>query len=412
MADELRGVVRAADGRLTDRLAVGVLTGLLHRELVDEVVEQAGRRERRVRLLPARVTVYFVLAMCLFFGDGYEEVMRKLVGGLRFLGGWSGNWKVPTTGAITQARARLGEEPLRLLFERVGVPLAGPDTKGAWLRSWRMMAIDGVQLELPDTVSNTEAFGKNSHRDRPGPFPQARVVGLGECGTRAVIAARIGPLSVGERELTEQLLPRFQPGMLVMADRGFYSLALWVKAAETGADLLWRVSENVDLPVLEVFSDGSYRSVLADAIARQRHRRHLRSGRADARLEGLAVRVVEYQVVGRAGSGDRYRMITSILDPDEAPALELAAAYHQRWEFEVALAEIETYQRGPARPLRSKSPEMVRQEIWALLTTHYAIRNLMHQAADGAGLDPDRMSFIRSLRVVRRLVTDQAAFSP
>ncbi|MFJ7062903.1 hypothetical protein ACIQVA_35385 [Streptomyces microflavus] len=164
--------------------------------------------------------------------------------------------------------------------------------------------------------------------------------------------------------------------------------------------------------MLEVFSDGSYRSVLADAIARQRHRRHLRSGRADTRLEGLAVRVVEYQVVGLAGSGDRYRMITSILDPDEAPAMELAAAYHQRWEFEVALAEIETYQRGPARPLRSKSPEMVRQEIWALLTTHYAIRNLMHQAADGAGLDPDRMSFIRSLRVVRRLVTDQAAFSP
>lgn len=354
-----------------------------------------------------------MLAMCLFFGDGYEEVMRKLVGGLRFLGDWSGNWRVPTTGAITQARARLGEEPLRLLFERVGAPLAGPGTEGAWLRSWRMMAVDGVQLELPDTPGNTEAFGKNSHREhRPGPFPQARVVGLGECGTRAVIAARIGPLAVGERELTEQLLQRFEPGMLVMADRGFYSLALWVKAAETGADLLWRVSETVDLPVLEVFPDGSYRSVLADVIARQRYRRHVRSGRADARLEGLAVRVVDYRVDGRAGNGDLYRLITTVLDPGEAPALELAAAYHQRWEFEVALAEIETYQRGPARPLRSKSPEMVRQEIWALLTTHYAIRNLMHQAAGGAGLDPDRMSFIRSLRVVRRLVTDQAAFSP
>ena len=238
------------------------------------------------------------------------------------------------------------------------------------------------------------------------------MVGLGECGTRAVIAARIGPLAVGERELTEQLLQRFEPGMLVMADRGFYSLALWVKAAETGADLLWRVSETVDLPVLEVFPDGSYRSVLADVIARQRYRRHVRSGRADARLEGLAVRVVDYRVDGPAGNGDLYRLITTVLDPGEAPALELAAAYHQRWEFEVALAEIETYQRGPARPLRSKSPEMVRQEIWALLTTHYAIRNLMHQAASGAGLDPDRMSFVRSLRVVRRLATDQAAFSP
>jgi len=365
-----------------------------------------------VRLLPARVVVYFVLAMCLFFGDGYEEVMRKLVGGLQFLGVWRPGWQVPTTGAITQARSRLGAEPLRSLFESVAAPLAQETTKGAFLRSWHLLAIDGVQLELPDTAENTKEFGKNSHRGAPGPYPQARVVGLGECGTHAIIGARIGSLFRGERELARELFQGVGPGMLVMADRGFYSHALWREAAATGADLLWRVTVLVDLPVVEVLTDGSYLSVLGDVIARQRHRRHLRAQRTDAVLEGCPVRVVEYQVADRAGTGETYRLITTILDPADAPALELAAAYRERWEFELALAEIETYQRGPGRTLRSKSPEMVRQEIWALLTTHYGIRRLMARAADQAAMDPDRLSFIRALRVVRRQVVDQGAFSP
>jgi hypothetical protein len=365
-----------------------------------------------VRLLPARVVVYFVLAMCLFYQDGYEEVMRKLVSGLRFLKTWRSTWRVPTTGAITQARVRLGEEPLRLLFERVAAPMARPGTAGAWVRSWRLMAIDGVQLDVPDTQVNFEEFGKGSHKGVPGGFPQARVVGLGECGTHAIVAAQIGSLKVGERELTEQLLPNFESDMLVMADRGFYSLDLWKQARATGADLLWRVSASVDLPVLETLPDGSYRSVLADVIARQRYRRHIRAGRSDATLEGIPVRVIEYEITDRASSGEIFCLITSILEPEQASAMELAATYHQRWEFEVALAEIETYQRGAGRVLRSKSPAMVRQEIWALLLTHYAIRDLMRRAADDIELDPDRLSFTRSLHVIRRQITDQAGFSP
>ncbi|OLO25860.1 hypothetical protein PZ61_0236170 [Streptomyces sp. MNU77] len=400
------------DGQLTDCVAIGVLTELVPRGLVDEVVDRAGRREKRVRLLPARVVVYFVLAMCLFFGDGYEEVMRKLVGGLRFLGVWRSDWRVPTTKALTQARARLGEEPLRLLFQQVAVPVARVDTVGAFLRSWRLMAVDGVQLEVPDTAANVKAFGKNSHHGALGPYPQARVVGLGECGTHAIVGARIGSLYRGERELAGEVLQGAGPGMLVMADRGFYSHALWSKAAATGADLLWRVTVLVDLPVVEVLDDGSYLSVLGDVIARQRYRRHVRAGRGDAVLQGCPVRVVKYRVADRDGGDEVYRLVTTILDPQEASALELAAAYHERWEFELALAEIETYQRGPGRTLRSKSPEMVRQEIWALLTTHYGIRRLMARAADQAGMDPDRLSFIRALRVVRRHTTEQGAFSP
>ncbi|WP_190094934.1 IS4 family transposase, partial [Streptomyces melanogenes] len=273
------------------------------RRLVDEVVDRAGRREQRVRLLPARVVVYFVLAMCLFFGDGYEEVMRKLVGGLRFLGVWRSDWRVPTTGAITQARARLGEEPLRLLFQQVAVPVARDDTRGAFLRSWRLMAVDGVQLEVPDTAANVKAFGKNSHHGAPGPYPQARVVGLGECGTHVIVGARIGALYRGERELAGEVLQGAGPGMLVMADRGFYSHALWSNAAATGADLLWRVTVLVDLPVVEVLDDGSYLSVLADVIARQRYRRHVRAGHGNAVLEGCPVRVVEYRVADRNGAG-------------------------------------------------------------------------------------------------------------
>jgi Insertion element 4 transposase N-terminal/Transposase DDE domain len=318
--------------RLTDRLAIGVLTSLLHRDLVDEVIAEAGRKEQRIRLLPARVVVYFVLAMCLFFDDGYEEVMRKLVSGLRFLKSWGPGWSVPTTGAITQARQRLGEDPLRLLFDRIAVPMAMPGTRGAWLGSWRMMAIDGVQLEVPGTPSNTGAFGKSSYKAVPAGFPQARVVGLGECGTHAIVAAQIGTLSMGERELAEGLLDRLERDMLLMADRGFYSLELWASALETGADLLWRVSASLDLPVLDILEDGSYRSVLADATARQRYRRQVRSGRPGAVLDGIPVRVIEYEITDRGGSGEIFCLITSVLEPGRASALELAAAYHQRWE--------------------------------------------------------------------------------
>jgi hypothetical protein len=398
---------------------VGVLTRLFPRDLVDDVVLGTGRREQRSRLLPAHVVVYYVLALALFFGESYEEVMRRLVGGLRFLDNWSGTWKIPTTSAISQARARLGDEPLEQLFHRVAVPMAAPGSRGAWFRSRRVMAIDGVVLDAPDTPENNEVFDHASGGKGEGAFPVVRVVGLAEAGTHAIVAVALGTWSTGERTLVPQLLPAMSDEMIVLADRGFYSYKLWTEALETGADLVFRVSEQLVLPVLETYPDGSYRSVLLDP-KRQSPIRKLARRRGPGRhgdlsvLEssGLACRVVEYSVENRSEGSEVVCLITSIMDPEAAPSYELAALYHERWEFELSLREIEIYQMGHGRVLRSRSPLMVRQEIWGILLAHYAIRHLMHEAADAADVDPDRLSFIRSLRLIRRQITDQAGFSP
>ncbi|MFE3003467.1 IS4 family transposase, partial [Nocardia sp. NPDC059246] len=390
-------------GRLTDRIGLGVLTRVVSRDLVDEVVAQTGRREKRQRLLPARVVVYFVLAMTLFFDDAYEEVMRKLVDGLRFLRSWDGLWRVPSSAALCKARVRLGEEPVRELFRRVAVPLAGAGTPGAWLAGRRVMAIDGVQMDVRDTPDNEAEFGRGrTHQALDDPYPKVKVVGLAECGTHAIVDAEIGAVETDERELARVLLERFDPGMLVLADRGFFSHEFWREAIATGADLLWRVQSGLNLPVVQELPDGSYLARLSDKAERQRNRRRLAAG-VDTETEGVLVRVVVYEITNRDSDQiGPIRLITTMLDPEQVSACELAATYHCRWEFETSLAELETSQRGSYRVLRSHSPAMVRQEIWALLTTHYAIRELMYYTADFESVDPLRLSFVRTLRVVRR----------
>lgn len=401
---------------LTDRIGVGVLTRLIDRDLVDEVLAETGRVEQRRRLLPARVVVYYVLALCLFFGDAYEEVMRKLVGGLQWLHGWDTAWQVPTASALCQARQRLGEEPLRELFDRLARPMLPPGAGRGWCAGLRVMALDGVHLDLPDTADNVAEFGRSGNRVADGPFPQARVVALAECGSRAVVSAEIGPCHAGERELVAGLLDRIDDSMLVLADRGFYGYQFWQQVRATGAQLLWRITTQTDLPVQESLPDGSYRSSLAPAHWRSDIKRGKR--RRIDRYE-IPVRVMDYTITNRgtglaggAGGSETIRLVTSILDPQLAPAAELAALYHQRWEIEIALDELQTHQMGRPRVLRSRSPQLARQEIWALLLTHYAIRHLMFEAADAIGVDLDRVSFMRSLRIIRRQVTDQAAFSP
>jgi hypothetical protein len=399
--------------RLTDAIGIGVLTRLLDRDLVDEVVAAAHRREKRSRLLPARVVVYYVLALCLFFGESYEEVMRKLTHGLRSVGSWRKEWTIPTTGAISKARIRLGEEPLKLLFERVANPMALRSTPGAWLHRWRIMAIDGVVFNLQDTEDNEKGFGRCGGKN-PSPFPQARIAGLVECGTHAVVAAHIGPWKMQERAQVTELLWAFQQDMLVIADAGIYSYDLWKAAAQTPADLVWRVTDSLDLPVMNILSDGSYLSLVGNPALKRRNREYARKNstrRVDVDL--LEVRVVQYEIPNRDGKKEIIRLITTILDPTEVTAAELAAVYHERWEEESVFDEIETHQRGgSAVLLRSKHAETVRQEIWALLLTHYTIRHLMREAAEQADIDTDRLSFIRSFRAIRRQVDDQAAFSP
>ena len=401
---------------ITDRIALGALTDTFPPELVDRVIAQTGRAEQRRRLLPARVVVYFVLALALYSHAAYEEVMRCLVEGL----GWAVRarrgrrtwpyWHVPGASALAEARERLGPEPLKVLFEQAARPLATAATRGAWYRDWRVMVLDGACLDVPDSPAN-QVLGrsKSGRGEGVGAFPQVRVVGLVEAGTHAIIDAVQGPYSSGEQTLARQLAHDrgpLGPGVLVLADRLFVGGELWQQMALTGAELVWRVKcgskTAPKLPVDQVLSDGSWLSRIYTASDRHR-RRH-----------PITVRVIEYTLSdpGRRTSVDRYRLVTTILDPSAAPAGELAALYTERWEVETALAELKTTQRGPRQVLRSKSPELVAQEVWAHLLVHYALRAVMHTAALAEDLDPDRLSFIRTLRVIRRQVIAQPAFSP
>lgn len=332
-----QGKRRKVDVRLTDKISFGVLAEVVPRDLIEEVLNETGKREKRSRLLPAHVVVRFCQAMCLFFDDDYEEVMRKLVGSLQGMESWSDSWQVPTTSAISQARGRLGSEPLHELFERVAVPVAGYGTKGAWLRSRRLMTMDGSTLDIADSKENAEAFGRSQEGKNPSAYPCVRIVGLAECGSRAIIDAALGGARIGEQTLAADLVRSFQPGMLVMADRNFYSYSAWQKASQTGADVLWRVQSSLKLPVVTALPDGSYLSVVFRHGLRDYHRRELieavRAGRPVPAAQAIVVRVIDYQVPDREGNGKHeiIRLITSVLDPHDIPAIELAAAYHDRW---------------------------------------------------------------------------------
>jgi hypothetical protein len=365
--------------------------------LVDEVLAATGRTEQRSRLLPARLVTYYVLAMALFSQASYEEVMRNLVEGLAWESGWRQAWRVPSKSAIFQARARLGAEPLAALFDRGCVPLAAADTPGSWYRDWRLVAIDGTCVDVADTADNDAKFGRpgSGRGEGVGAFPQVRLAGLAECGTHAMFDVAMGAYATAEATLARGLLSALRPGMLCLADRLFTAHPLFSAAAATGADLLWRAKANAVLPVLERYDDGSYRSELV-ASDDKRTRRNI-----------TPVRVIEYRLddPGRA-SPDKvvYRLVTTIGDPDAAPAAQLAALYAQRWQFETTLDELKTHQRGPRVVLRSKTPDGVRQEIYGYLCVHYAIRALMTTAAHGRGVDPDRISFTRAINAARRSV--------
>ncbi len=397
-----------SDQRLSDHISLGVLTRVFPPELVDGVLAECGRVERRHRLLPARAVVYYVLGLALFSTSSYEEVMRMLVAGHSWASGWSREWSVPTKAALFQARRRLGSEPLRALYGKAAVPLANPQVAGDFYRSWQLMGIDGLCLDLADTEANVERFGRppsSRGGGRGGAFPQARVLGLAECGSHAIIDAAIGSYHQGEQTLAESVLRSLKPGMLLVADRGFFSYTLWDKSSATGADLLWRLKSNAVLPVEKRYPDGSFAShIYPGTKARRNH------------TDGIAVRVIEYTLAGddaNAAPMDRtYRLLTTITDPAAAPAPDLAQLYSQRWEIETAFGELKTHQRSPGVVLRSKMPDGVIQEVYGYLCVHYAIRWLMHSAATDYGHDPDRLSFTRSLRAARRTTASHPGFSP
>jgi hypothetical protein len=411
---EVRASNGSASSSLVDAIGIGTLTRLVPRELVDEVILSQGRKEQRKNKLPARVVVYSVMALALFYGDGYEEVMRKLAEGLKYMGTWQAEWEVPTASGLCHARQRLGPEVMRELYERVSVPCAMRSIKGAWLAGRRLMAIDGFGMEAPDSEANAAYFGYAGKKGRSA-FPFVRMTALAECGTHAIVAAEIARDGEGEETLARRILSggAVDAEMLVMADSGLYSYTNFKMVIDAGADALFRVGANVGLPVLEWLPDGSYLSYIADSAEKAKNSYRLRHGLAKITdLPGIYVRAVDYEITDRGDGEEIITLVTNITDPGEVPAVELAAAYHERWEVELVFDELKVHQRGQGMILRSRKPELVEQEIWGLLLTHYGIRSLMREAADQAELDPDRMSFIRALRVTRRQVTGQAAFSP
>lgn len=370
-------------------------------EVVDAVIAECGRTELRRRSLPARSMAYFAMGMALHSEGSYDDVLTLISDGVAWAQRDGDEPQMANKAAISHARDRLGAEPMRRLFERVATPLAGKETAACWLAGRRLVAIDGFCLDLPDTVANDEFFGRPGvNKGEGSAFPQARVVGLAECGTHSIFHAAVGAYSTQENVPAAELLTRLEPGMLCVADRGFYSFAACERACSTGADLLWRVKGNPKLDPVKDSPDGSWLAEVFHSTA-DRGRQYPRR-----------VRVIEYTVDdGREPTGP-YRLITTILDHREAPALELAGAYAQRWEIETSFDELKTHQRGARAVLRSQSPELVRQELWGHLCCQYAIRSLMFDAAEHAGHDPDRVSFIAALRISRRSIAQQGAFPP
>ena len=397
---------REDEGGLEDRISVGVLARAFPRGLVDEVIDSAGARERRRRVLPAWLTLYFTLALALFTDRGAARVMRKLAGVLA----WAQRGvtvAVPSEEALSNARSRLGAEPLRLLFLKVAGFVAAPGAAGAWWRGLRLVSLDGTTLDARDEQANWQRFGGPSTRTADGrrlrgAFPQVRLVALAECGTRALVAAVHGASGTGEKTLARELLGKLGEGMLCLADRNFACWELWHDAASTGAQLLWRTGASFTLPADEILPDGTY-------LSRLKAPRKLRKdGAAD-----ITVRVVEYRLEDARGNvTETFTLITTLLDPAAAPARELAELYRARWEIETALGSLKAQMKGPGVVLRSKTPDGVIQEVWALLCACHAVRELISAAAALAAEDPLRICFVSALDVVRGPVGNAGSFSP
>jgi hypothetical protein len=390
-----------AGSRITDYISLGVIAKFFPAEKIHAVLEETKRASMRERDLPAHVVVYYVIALALYMRSSYREVLRCLLEGVQWLLNPSAKVKVAGKSGISQARSRLGAEPLKRLYRAVVSPIAEKRTKGAWYRQWRLISLDGSTLDIADTAENEKTFGRPGASRGSSAFPKIRFVALLENGTHVLWAAHMDAYATDELTLAEQVVPALGKGMLCLADRFFPSYKLWRAAAQAGADLLWRTRHNARLDIDKRLPDGSYLSRIYASTSDRRHRRN-----------GIVVRAVDYQLKDVKDAEPVYRLITTVLDPKQAPAKELAALYHERWEIETALDELKTHLRGAQIVLRSKTPELVQQEFYGLLMAHFAIRGLMHEAALKADEDPDRLSFLHAVHVIQRRMARFGAIPP
>jgi hypothetical protein len=387
--------------RLSDYISLGVLATTFPMPQVEGVLASQKKASRRQRDLPAHVVVYYVIALALFMQVSYREVLRCLLEGLAWLLGPNQAVKITGKSGISQARTRLGWAVLQQLYDELVKPVAVKNTGGAWYRHWHLVSLDGSTLDVAEEKENVEAFGRPGVSRGTSAYPQIRFVALVENGTHVLFGARLGGCATGEVTLAADVTRALQKGMLCLADRNFFGFRLWNQAAASGADLLWRVKKNRRLRVEKRLPDGSYWSRI---YASERDWRH--------QTNGVVVRVIDYRLEGVADAEPLYRLVTTLLDPSAAPAEELAALYQERWEIEGALDELKTHLRGAQIILRSKTPDLVRQEFYGLLMAHFAVRGLMHEAALKGGEDPDRLSFVHAVRVVRRKLSLSAAVPP
>ena len=370
---------------------------------VEAVVADLGVKEQRMRKLPAVVTLWLCIAMGLFTNTALEQVLKKMVKGLRYI--WPGDedYETANKSAICQARYRLGAQPIVELFHRVCKPMATEQTDGAFLFGLRLMAIDGDVEDVPDTPANVAFFGRHSGGRGDAAFPQTRAVYLCEAGTHAICDAGFWPYHTSERVGGLRMLRSVGPGMLLMWDCGFHSFDMAYQTRQRKAHFLGRLPAHVKPKFVRALSDGSYLAYIYPSNYQRKKRG-----------EHLLVRVIEYTIddPNRPGHGEHHRLITSLLDADLYPAHTLACEYHQRWEIEITIDEVQTHQRLPNIPLRSQKPAGVIQEAYGLLIAHYAVRFLMHEAALQADLDPDRLSFTNALHIIRDAVSEFQMTTP
>ncbi len=406
---------------MPDRVSVGALTRTFPPELVDRIVATTDTRETRRRLLPARLVVYFVLALWLFRGPncGYGQVMVKLMealyhrrrgqellDGILDPDGWvdagaGRRWRPPNISSLSRARGRLGADPLHMLFEQVAGPVGADGAAGVFCCGLRVVSVDGSTLDVPNTPGNAEYFGRPSNATRGGAFPQVRWLAAAESGTGALVGATLGPYTVGEQTLARDLPACFGAGMLVLADRNFLSHTLARDVLATGAHILWRASASFALTPVQVLADGTY-------LARLRPAR-----KADG--PPITVRVIEYTVHTTGPDGvdtfsEVFALVTDLLDIEAYPALDLACAYPMRWECEVVIRHLKTDMGTGMAVLRSKDPEGVAQEMWAMFAVYQAIHTLLGAAVDATGIPPDQISFPHALAAATDTVT--AGFPP
>jgi hypothetical protein len=387
--------------RITDYISLGVITKTFPLSSIGPVLSSTGKSSIRQRDLPAQVVVYYVIALALYMQSSYREVLRCLLEGVQWLRDPSVGVRVAGKSGISQARTRLGWEPLRQLHDELVKPVAVRSTRGAWYRSWRLVSLDGSTLDVADEKANEDAFTRPGASRGSSAYPQIRFVSLVENGTHVLFGSQMDSYRTGEITLAKAVLPRMRSGMLCLADRNFFGFELWQLARGTGADLLWRMKKNMRMACEKRLPDGSY---LSHVYPSERDWRH--------KTNGIVLRVIDYRLEGVEDSEPIYRLATTILDPDKAPAGELAALYHERWEIETAFDELKTHLRGVKIVLRSKTPDLVRQEFYGLLMAHFAIRGLMHEAALKADEDPDRLSFLHAVRVIRRKIVVYGAIPP